>query len=47
MVDGNIVKPVTTKMQFKTERKVPKVSVDLVLPGSLSQLMFVERRILS
>ena len=25
IVEGNIVKPVETKMQFRTERKVPKV----------------------
>eukprot|EP00586_Coscinodiscus_wailesii_P017351 CAMPEP_0172494118 /NCGR_PEP_ID=MMETSP1066-20121228/39590_1 /TAXON_ID=671091 /ORGANISM="Coscinodiscus wailesii, Strain CCMP2513" /LENGTH=532 /DNA_ID=CAMNT_0013264813 /DNA_START=75 /DNA_END=1673 /DNA_ORIENTATION=+ len=30
MVDGNVVKPVTKKMQFKTEKKVGKVGVMLV-----------------
>jgi len=30
IVEGNVVKPVSTKMQFRTERKVPKVGVMLV-----------------
>eukprot|EP00537_Pseudo-nitzschia_pungens_P017786 CAMPEP_0172407910 /NCGR_PEP_ID=MMETSP1061-20121228/75582_1 /TAXON_ID=37318 /ORGANISM="Pseudo-nitzschia pungens, Strain cf. pungens" /LENGTH=538 /DNA_ID=CAMNT_0013144025 /DNA_START=112 /DNA_END=1728 /DNA_ORIENTATION=+ len=30
LVEGNVVVPVETKMQFKTERKVPKVGVMLV-----------------
>jgi hypothetical protein len=30
IVQGNIVKPVETKMQFKTERHVPKLGVMLV-----------------
>ncbi|CAB9516031.1 Inositol-3-phosphate synthase [Seminavis robusta] len=30
MVEGNTIKPVSTKMQFKTETKVPKVGVMLV-----------------
>lgn len=30
IVDGNVVKPVVTKMQFRTERKVPKVRVSIV-----------------
>ena len=25
VVDGNVVRPVETKMQFRTQRKVPKV----------------------
>jgi hypothetical protein len=25
MVEGNVIKPVETKVQFRTERKVPKV----------------------
>ena len=27
IVEGNVVKPVSTKMQFRTERKVPKVNL--------------------
>ena len=30
MVEGNTVKPIKTKMQFKTERKVGKTGVMLV-----------------
>ena len=30
MVEGNVVKPKTTRMQFKTDRKVGKVGVMLV-----------------
>jgi len=30
MVDGNVVKPVQTKMQFQTERQVPKTGVMLI-----------------
>ena len=30
IVEGSIVKPVETKMQFRTERKVPKLGVMLV-----------------
>ena len=30
VVEGSIVKPVETKMQFRTERQVPKLGVMLV-----------------
>jgi myo-inositol-1-phosphate synthase len=30
LVEGNVVKPVQTKMQFKTDRKVGKIGVMLV-----------------
>lgn len=30
IVEGNVVKPVETKMQFRTERKVPKLGVMLI-----------------
>ncbi|VEU41303.1 unnamed protein product [Pseudo-nitzschia multistriata] len=30
LVEGNVVVPVETKMQFKTERTVPKVGVMLI-----------------
>jgi myo-inositol-1-phosphate synthase len=30
IVEGNVVKPVESKMKFRTERKVPKLGVMLV-----------------
>jgi len=32
MVEGNVLKPVETKMQFRTERKVPKVRLFNLAP---------------
>jgi myo-inositol-1-phosphate synthase len=36
LVEGNVVKPIETKMQFKTERKVPKVRCHSVIGQLLS-----------
>lgn len=33
IVEGSVVKPVETKMQFRTERQVPKLGVMLVGMG--------------
>ena len=43
VVAGNVVKPISSKMKFRTERKVPKVSL-AALPFNSLVLELVERR---